>query len=132
MILLNFSTTIKNKLHEDRVNLHESQVYFSTARNSCIFKNNSPRALFGQNIRTLQWNPALPTPIYNGQFHLSRQKAHIFLQVTRGACNHNLHVVITHASHVCGQHSFRLPLRMNGMHKTQFDHTCFDLLPCVI
>ena len=23
---------------------------------------------------------------------------------------------------VCGQHLFGLPLRMNGMHKTQFDH----------
>ena len=30
--------------------------------------------------------------------------------------------------YVCSQHSFGLPLRMNGMHKTQFDHRCFDLL----
>ena len=28
----------------------------------------------------------------------------------------NLQVVITHASHVCSQHSFGLPLIMNGMH----------------
>ena len=40
----------------------------------------------------------------------------------------NLQVDITHAPHVCSQHSFGLPLRMNGMHKTQFDHARFDLL----
>ena len=44
------------------------------------------------------------------------------LQVTRGACNLNLQVVITYTSHVCNQHSFGLPLRMNGMHSSQFDH----------
>lgn len=37
---------------------------------------------------------------------------------------------LTHASHVCSQHSFGLPLRMNGMHKTQFDRARFDFLPC--
>ena len=46
--------------------------------------------------------------------------------------NPNLHVVITHASHVCSQHSFGLPLRMNGMHRTQFDHARLDLLSLVI
>ena len=51
------------------------------------------------------------------------------MQATREAHNPNLQVVITHASHVCSQHSFGLPLRMNGMHRTQFDHACFDLLP---
>ena len=34
----------------------------------------------------------------------------ILLRVTRGVCNPNLQVVITHASLVCNQHSFRLPL----------------------
>ena len=48
------------------------------------------------------------------------------------AHNPNLQVVITHASHVCYQHSFGFPLRMNGMHRTQFDHARFDLLPLVI
>ena len=48
------------------------------------------------------------------------------------AHNPNLQVVITHASHVCDQHSFGFPLRMNGMHRTQFDHARFDLLPLVI
>ena len=43
----------------------------------------------------------------------------LFLRATRGAGNPNLQVVITHASHVCTQHSFGLPLRMNGMPKTQ-------------
>ena len=28
--------------------------------------------------------------------------------------------------HVCSQHSFGLPLRMHGMHRTQFDHACLD------
>ena len=42
------------------------------------------------------------------------------LRETRGARNPNLQVVITHASHVCSQHSFGLPLRMNGMYITQF------------
>ena len=37
-----------------------------------------------------------------------------FLRATRGARNPNLQVVITHASHLCSQHSFGLPLRMNG------------------
>ena len=52
-----------------------------------------------------------------------------FLRAPPVARNPNLHVVITHASHVCSHHSFGLPLRMNGMHKTQFDHERFDLLP---
>ena len=53
----------------------------------------------------------------------------IYLRATRGACNPNLQVVTTHASHVCSQHSFGLPLRMNGMHRRQFDHARFDYLP---
>ena len=35
------------------------------------------------------------------------------LRATRGARNSNLQVLVTHASHVCSQHSFGLPLRMN-------------------
>ena len=35
--------------------------------------------------------------------------------------------VITHASNVCGQNSFELPLKMNGMNRTRF-----RLLPLVI
>ena len=51
------------------------------------------------------------------------------VRTTRGARNLSLQVDITHASHVCDQHLFGLPLRMNGMHKTQFDLARFDLLP---
>ena len=56
----------------------------------------------------------------------------ILLRVTRATCNPNLHVVITRASHVCSQHSFRLPLRIYGMHRTHFDHARLDLLSLVI
>ena len=58
-----------------------------------------------------------------------------FLQVTRGACNPNLQVVIAHAlhaSHVYTQPSFGLPLTMDGMQRTQFDHVHLDLLAVVI
>ena len=54
------------------------------------------------------------------------------LRATRGTRNPNLQAVITHASHVCSQYSFGLLLRMNGMHKTQFDHAHFDLIPLII
>ena len=56
------------------------------------------------------------------------------LRVTRGARKYsNLQVVIMHASHVCSQYSFGLPLRiMNGMHSTWFDHSHLDLLSLVI
>ena len=45
--------------------------------------------------------------------------------------NNRDQVIITHATYVCSQHLFELPLRMNGMDKTQFDHARFDLLPFV-
>ena len=56
----------------------------------------------------------------------------LLLRATRGARNPNVKVVITHASHVCSQLSFGPPLRMNGMHRTQFDHVRLDLLSLVI
>ena len=55
-----------------------------------------------------------------------------YLRATRGASNPNLKVVITHASHVCCQNSFGLPLGMYGMHRTHFDHVRLDLLSLVI
>ena len=55
-----------------------------------------------------------------------------FLRVSRGARNANLQFGITHASHVCSQHSFGLPLIVNGVHKTQFDHARFYFLSLVI
>ena len=54
------------------------------------------------------------------------------VRAIRRARNPDLQVVITHASHVCSQHSFGLPLRMNDMQNPQFDHAHFDLLPLVI
>ena len=56
----------------------------------------------------------------------------MLLQATRGARNPNVQVVITHASLVSNQLSFGLPLRMNGMYRTQFDHARLDLLLLVI
>ena len=53
-------------------------------------------------------------------------------RATRGACNLNLQVVIRYASHACSQHSFGLPLRMYGMHRTHFDHAYLDLVSLVI
>ena len=52
--------------------------------------------------------------------------AKALLRATRGACNPNIQVVITHASHVCSQ------LGMNGMHRTHFDQARLDLLSLVI
>ena len=62
---------------------------------------------------------------------VSNDNSKTLLPATRGACNPYLQVVITHASHVCSQHSFGLPLRMNGMYRTQFDNARMDLLPLV-
>ena len=56
----------------------------------------------------------------------------LLLRATREARNPNLLVVITHALHVCSQHSFGLTLRMSGMHRTQFDHSPLDLLSLAI
>ena len=71
---------------------------------------------------------------------LSANRQKRLLRATREAPNPNLQIVITHASHICCQHSFEFPLRMNGMHGKQFDHehlafyhsqsdhACFDYL----
>ena len=56
----------------------------------------------------------------------------ICILLTRGARKPNLQGVITHASHLCSQRSFGLPLRMNGMYITQFDHARLDPLLLVI
>ena len=42
-----------------------------------------------------------------------------------------LQVFITHASHVCSQHSFGLPLRMKGMHKTLWSRAFGPSTPCI-
>ena len=61
-------------------------------------------------------------------YNLASNSSITLLRATRGARNPNVQVVITHASLVCSQLSFGLPLRMNRMHRTQFDHACFDRL----
>ena len=55
----------------------------------------------------------------------------LFLRAPLVARNPNLQVVITHVSHVCGQDSFGLPLRMYGMQRTHFDHAPLDFLSLV-
>ena len=62
----------------------------------------------------------------------SSRHQEICILLTRGARKPNLQGVITHASHLCCQRSFGLPLRMNGMYRTQFDHARLDLLILVI
>ena len=54
------------------------------------------------------------------------------LRAPCGARNINLQVAVIHAQHVCRQHSFELPLTVNGMLKTQSDHARLDLPPLVI
>ena len=46
----------------------------------------------------------------------------------RGNRYPNLQVVITHASHVGCHHFFGLPVRLNEMHRMQFDHMRLDIL----
>ena len=52
--------------------------------------------------------------------------------MTRGARNPSVQVVITHESHVRSQHLVGVPLRMNGMYRTEFDHAHFDRLDLII
>ena len=56
----------------------------------------------------------------------------LLLRATRGARTPIPQVVIMHASHVCSQDSFGLPLRMNGMQRSEFDHSRMDLLSFAI
>ena len=65
----------------------------------------------------------------NNDFYKGMMLHYTYLRATRGARNPNPQVFITHALHLCSQHSFGLPLRMYGMHRTHFDHVRLDLLP---
>ena len=62
-------------------------------------------------------------------FHLCQGEllTHL-LGATRVARNPNLQIVILHASHICSQHYFGLPLEMNGIHIMQFDRSPVDVL----
>ena len=55
----------------------------------------------------------------------------LFLRAPLVARNPNVQVVITHVSHVCGQHSFGLPLRMYRMRRMHFDQAPLDFLSLV-
>ena len=46
----------------------------------------------------------------------------------RGNRYPDLQVVITHALHVGCHHLLGLPVRLNDMHRTQFDHMRLDIL----
>ena len=65
-------------------------------------------------------------------FHFFIFSAFLFLRALLVALKPYLQVVIKYASHVCSQHLFGLPLRMNGMQRIQFDHERLDLIPLVI
>ena len=67
----------------------------------------------------------------NNDFYKGMMLHDTYLRAKKWARNPNLLVVITHASHVCSQHWFGLPLRMYGMHTTHFDHGRLDLLPLI-
>ena len=47
------------------------------------------------------------------------------LRATRGARHPYLQVLLRMRRKYVASISFGLPLRMNGMHRTQFDHVCF-------
>ena len=81
--------------------------------------------------RTGMFSSCLQDGLHRVSGHLvtkSSRHQEICILLTRGARKPNLQGVITHASHLCSQRSFGLPLRMNGMHITQFDHARLDLL----
>ena len=120
----------------------------------------TPVDLKGELITSMHLEHAQFTKLWSKKRLMRECLMHSFVSLlwtARGARNPNLQVVITHASHVCSQHSFGLalnlvprvfglsdqkarrlwvrdwlPLRMNGMHRTQFDHAPLDLLSLVI
>ena len=120
----------------------------------------TPVDLKGELITSMHLEHAQFTKLWSKKRLMRECLMHSFISLlwaARGACNPNLQVVITHASHVCSQHSFGLalnlvprvfglsdqkarrlwlrdwlPLRMNGMHWTQFDHAPLDLLSLVL
>lgn len=68
-----------------------------------------------------------PEGLRQMQFMLLTYCFHL-LRVTKGARNPHFQVVVVHVSLVCSQDSFGPPLRMHGMHRTQFDNERLDLL----
>ena len=63
------------------------------------------------------------------QQHATGSYQPLLLRATRVARSFHLQVIIMYASQVCSRHSFGLPLiRMNEIHRKQFDHSHLDLL----
>ena len=110
-----------------------------TWHNCCLQKFTQPTSS-KQFMLLIHWKLLLCWS--NDAFQLSlKEKKGSLLRATRGARNSNLQVVITHASHVCSQHLFGLPLRIYGIHSERTlitrvwtfyhslsDHACFDHL----
>ena len=85
-----------------------------------------------------EWSHVAESNVFNHErdFRLNWMTQKFCYQLIAGD-NPNLKVVVMHAMHVCSQHLFGLPLRMYGMHRTQFDHesppsTPHDLITCVL
>ena len=120
----------------------------------------TPVYLKGELITSMHLEQAQFTKFWSKKRLMIECLMHSFISslwAARGARNPNLQVAITHVLHVCSQHSFGLalnlvprvfglsdqkarrlwvrdwrPLRMNGMHRTQFDHAPLDLLSLVV
>ena len=101
-----------------------------------LWKLVNARTIFTHELITYQKSNEWHS-LYKNNQHVNTVKSALYLvlcllRATRRAPNPNLQVVITHALHVYSQHSFGLPLRMNGMYRTQFDHVRLDFLSLVI
>ena len=92
----------------------------------CIFT--FPQAAASSSYGHLFRVPRMST---NQSFHCIAVSC-LQLRATRGTRNPNVQVVSMHESPVCCQHSYGLPIRINGMQRTQLDHARLDLLSHVI
>ena len=112
----------------------------SQDKNLTLISQKKLAGILNKQCYTCYWSSILYPNVYQNHFNsfltqtlLSNLHCRTWLvpllRATRGAHNPNLQVVIMHASHVCSQCSFGLPLRMNWTNKMQFDHVCFDFLP---
>ena len=112
----------------------------SQDKNLTLISQKKLAGILNKQCYTCYWSSILYPNVYQNHFNsfltqtlLSNLHCRTWLvpllRAIRGARNPNLQVVIMHASHVCSQCSFGLPLRMNWMNKMQFDHVCFDFLP---
>ena len=66
------------------------------------------------------------------QFKCSKSKSKFYCGLLLSLAILISGLLFVHALHVCSRHLFGLPLRMNGMHITQFDYWCLGILSLVI